>query len=289
MEYHGWIGFQVVLGSKHTSILEQTLMKKFIGLFLLIALTSATTFAQTTKTEEEKPKTFADHLNFWIFTQPAKARILPKKADNKPDFSALNLIFLHYQNGDKWRFGTQFQFTLNDSNVDRFREGDFRVYVDRFFKNTIFGRLRVALRLPTNEAAQEANRLVQLNIWAFINPIKLNDYNTISGIFGLFNKQFFTEEQDGDQSEYSSWQYLRWTNTQLSDKYQFAMEFNFGEAHIAGGHLLSVKKNDPLGSMLAGVVFDAAGINWYPYLTHNFGTVKALDQVGAGVQIFKAF
>lgn len=279
------------LGSKHLKGIRSTIMKKIIA---LTALTLAgSVFAQTTSTGElsVSQKSFKDRVGFWYYGELTK-----KNAANdniKPDADFLNYINTSYEISDSLKTNFTLRMNLTDANDengkgDRFQELDPRLGID-YNRDGIINRWRAVVELPTSKGAQQADKIGRLKLYLFTTGKKIDDYNTV-GFIGNYNKDFFQDPAARNKtSQYYLTQYFTWTNTSVSEIYRPKVELELLQTQIAGASDLDFEASKGDERLLAGVDTDLLGVNFYPYLYHDISKVKAADQLGVGMQIFKDF
>lgn len=266
-------------------------MKKIIALTVLTLAGSA--FAQTTSTEElsVSQKSFKDRVGFWYYGELTKGNAA--NDNTTPDANFLNYLNGSYEISDSLKANITLRMNLTDESDengkgDRFQEWDPRLGID-YNREGLINRIRTVVEVPTSRGSQDADKIARLKLYAFATGKKIDDYNTVGAIVN-YNKDFFQEpEARSKTSQYYITQYFTWTNTSLSEAYRPKFEVELIQRQTAGRSDLDFKSSAGEERVLAGIDTDLLDINFYPYLYHDISKVKAADQLGMGVQIFKAF
>ena len=277
---------------KQTLDFRSTVMKKIIALTVLTIAGSA--LAQTTSTGEisVSQKSFKDRIGFWYYGELTKGTVATKE-DETPDSNFLNYLNTSYEISDSFNFNLTLRMNLTDTadengKGDRFEEWDPRFGIDYNMKSFV-NRIRTVVEAPTSRGSQDADKIARLKLYAYMTGKKIDDYNTVGAVLN-YNKDFFENPASRTETKtYYLTQYFTWTNTALSETYRPKFEVELLQVQTAGRSDLDFKSSPGDERVLAGIDTDLLTVNLYPYLYHDISRVKAADQLGAGVQIFKSF
>ena len=263
----------------------------------LIALTALTiagsSLAQTISQGQMSvsQKSFKDRIGFWYYGEITKGNAAGE--NTAPDANFLNYVNGSYEISDNFNFNLTLRMNLTDEadengKGDRFQEWDPRLGID-YNMDSFVNRIRTVVEAPTSRGSQDADKLGRLKLYAYMTGKQIDDYNTVGAILN-YNKDFFQSPEPRQKTrQYYLTQYFTWTNTALSEKYRPKFELELLQNQMAGKSDLAFASSAGDERVLAGIDTDLLDINFYPYLYHDLSKVKAADQLGAGVQIFKAF
>lgn len=267
-------------------------MKKIIALTALALVGSA--FAETKSTGEisVSDKSFKDRIGFWYWSDTYKGTVAPKE-DETPDSNSLNYVNTSYEITDSFNFNFTLRMNLTDQNDengkgDRFEELDPRLGID-FNNKSFVNRIRTVVEVPTSRGSQDADKIARLKLYAYMTGKKIDDYNTVGAVIN-YNKDFFEDPASRSKTKtYYLTQYFTWTNTALSERFKPKFELELLQVQTAGRSDLDFKSSPGDERVLAGIDTSILTVDVYPYLYHDISRVKAADQLGAGIQLFKAF
>lgn len=276
-------------------------MKKFIALTTLIAAsgTFAATSTSTTKVETSK-KTLKERIGVWYYGEIYTARVDDDqnvKGDKKTDF--VNYLNVSYEIDSKSKANLTLRNNITDRQAangsgDRYEELDPRIAVDRVLMKTDKSSLKAKLmfEVPMSRYSNYAKGDKRITRFkpSMTFSTKIDDRNNLM-IFGGFNKTYYHEARGSVESTsrhyVTSW--ISYTNTSLSEKYKLRLDLEGVMRHQGGTSDLNIASSAGEERIVAGVNFDLAGLDLYPYLSHDPSIVKATNTLGAGVQIFKSF
>ena len=261
-------------------------------LFALTALVIAgSSLAQSTSQTElsVSQKPFSERIGFWYYGEMTKGNLA---GDNtEPDADFLNYLNGSFDISESLRFNLTLRGNFTDNLSDdtkRFTHWDPRFGID-YNREGLMNRFRTVIEAPTSEASQDDDKIARLKLYTYFTGKQIDDYNVVGFIFN-YNKDFFENpEPRSETSQYYLTEYFTWTNSRFSETYRFKVDLELYQEQKAGESDLSFGSDKSSERVLVGMDTDLLDINFYPYLYHTFDQVAALDTLGAGVQIFKAF
>lgn len=271
-------------------------MKKVIALTALMAYSAA--FAQSTTSTTNitaKKKSFTDDMSYFYWSDLRTGKLNEEVRGNVPDTYFYNMFNIRYTLNDKDRFNFQIRFGLTDEydengKGDRFEEDDVRVTYQRllFANDSTAVRLTAALQLPTSRDSQaDEDRIVRLKPNVIISH-NFDDYNSLL-VVPAYTRTIYTKGQapTDETSRYYMSSWVMYTNKYLSDKYVLRADLETKHVHMNGKADTALETT--AFDLVVGVDMNLAGTSVFPFLVHDTMGVKAVDQLGGGIQIFKVF
>jgi hypothetical protein len=276
-------------------------MKRIIALTALIAATGsfAATTTSTTKVETSD-KSIKERIGVWYFGEIYTARLSDSdnvKGDKKTDF--INYINVSYELSSKTKANLTLRNNITDRQAsngsgDRYEELDPRVSIASTLmkndKSSLSVRMTAELPMSRYSNYKHGDKRITRLKPSMTYSTKIDDYNSLI-LFGGFIKTMYNESSksvDSTSRHYlTSW--ISYTNSSLSEKYKFRIDFEGLMRHQAGTADTNVAASAGEERILTGVNFDIAGIDIFAYAQHDPSIIKAANMLGGGVQIFKSF
>lgn len=269
-------------------------MKKIIALTAITLVGSA--LAQTT-TEGElstSQKSFSERLGVDYYGELTKQDITEEE-NSAPDTDLYNSLGLSYEVAENITSKLEVRWTNADNENDEgerqtFNMIDPRLRVDFKRANAFVNKIRLLAQLPATEDSRDADLITGFRAYAFMTGKKIDDYNTINAV-SFFEKAFYEDDPTPGADEtrnFRLYQGINWVNTALSEKYRPKVEVEFLPINPENKAVTHLEWS---GSerLLAGIDTEIYDVSVFPYLIHKLNSVKAVDQLGAGMQIYKSF
>ena len=270
-------------------------MKAIIGLSILLAASAVIASATTTKKVKISDKSFKERVGIWYYGEiDRNAFTKAPELDNNNDF--LNYLNISYEINSKAKFNLTLRNNLTDRNAengegDRYEEYDPRIGAEYVLMKNSKSKLKVKLvfEVPMSRYSFDDERITRLKP-SITYTTQIDDNNKIL-LFAGFNKTYYKESAkpiDETSRHYvTSW--ISYTNSTFSEKYRFRVDIDGLMRHQEGQGDFGLKASSTEERIIAGVNFELAGLDLFPYLQHDPSGLQALNTLGAGVQIFKAF
>lgn len=271
-------------------------MKKLLALVALCAVGAAYS-ADTTSTKkiDVKKQSFTERLKGYYYGALSRSYLSTEEYD-APNTGFVNYLNAGYKLTNDTSISTTFRFQLLDSRDengkgDRFRELDQRVAIStKLYKGEKFNlSAGFTYELPTSRESQDDERYGRMKP-SVSGTYTFDDYNSLFTFLG-YNRTL-RPEATASVDAYSRFYTTTWmiyTNKYLSEKYVLKIEYAHTMDQIAGSGDNALKKDDAGEELNIGVDADIAGVSVNPYIMHNPSRLKASNQLGAGLNIFKAF
>ncbi len=267
-------------------------MKKKILATTLGLLTAASSIAASTTTSqtnlEQKNNSLIEKIDIAYFGEFLQPKVDTEEAN--ADFYNLAIIDYKLDNGAK--LVLQPRFSLVDSAQDRFVEYDLRAGIKKSFtltdKLSLFSQARV--QLPTSKGSQADDTLIMGVRTTQLLTAKIDDFNSLTA-GGTITKTLRTKANStvDEYSRHNLLPYISYVNSAMSEKFALRVDLEGYLAHMAGKSDLHFKNVIGGERIIIGPDMNIAGTSIYPYLQHDPSGVKAIDQAGAGVQIYRKF
>lgn len=273
-------------------------MKKMMALttFTLAACMAHTALGQTTSTTkvDVSKQSFKERIGGYYWGAVSKG-VLSKEEKDETDSSFLNYLNASYKLGNDTKISTTFRFQLKDSldengKGDRFRELDQRIAVGTtFFSNGKYtAKAALTIELPISRASKASGKTMRVRPSASLSA-KIDNVNTLTAWTGFYKDIYPKANKSIDETtRYMIVNVLTYNNTYLSEKYSFKAEYIQTLSHNPG-YADSALKKDHDDTLDLGLEMDVLGFSINPYIQHKLSEMRALNNVGGGVQIFKAF
>ena len=275
-------------------------MKRIIALMSLVTVASA--FGQSTSQTslKTKKKSFLDKINTSYYGELQSARLTQDQTvDISTNGSTLyNSLIINYDHNSKTRFTTTIRHEVTDTNrgakADKFVEADPRFALRRQLLSndrvTLFGGIMLEAPVSRYSNYETGDERIVRGRLTTLMIAKINDFNQFI-FWGALQKtayKFNTENYNDDPVDII-YTWMSWSTTAFSEQIKFRVDVETATAHMAGKSDIEFKAADGSERILAGLNFDVKDVNLYPYVFNNPALVKAYNQLGAGLQIFKAF
>ncbi|MDP7320041.1 MAG: hypothetical protein QF441_05500 [Bacteriovoracaceae bacterium] len=280
-------------------------MKRILGLMALTVMTSAlgatsTTTSTSKTTLTQKSKSFTEKFSFWYFTELYSMKLTTDDnvpGDKKTDW--VNYLNTSYEIDSLSSFNLTLRANITDRQADRgqgdrYQELDPRISYKRVLHKTATSSLRLSLTFEIPMSRYSDYKHGDQRITRFKPSLsyskKIDDYNTIL-LFAGFNKTYYkqsrTSIENNSRHYITSW--FSYVNSALSEKYKLRFDAEGVMRHNGGTSDLNIASSSGEERLLAGVNFDIAGLDMFPYIQHDPSIVKATNNLGGGIQVFKAF
>ncbi len=275
-------------------------MKKIITLCSLLAFSGA--YAQTsseTDLKQEK-KSFTDKLSGWHLGIIGTDKVTTRESDGANNTSSMfNMFNFFYTHNDNLRFNMILRNNISDNGGasrsdlnNRFNETMLnpRIGAQYFiYKSTALSiRPTIQLELPMTVGSPEERIGNVRPGMQFIS--KIDDYNSLfwgATLIKAVNTRSVDPVDETSRHLLTNW--IQYTNTYLSEKYQFSVQISTAAGHMPGYGDLALKSLQGSENALVGVAFNVGKVNVYPYVQHDPSEVKSVDRLGGGVQLFTVF
>ena len=273
-------------------------MKKLIAVATMIAATGAMSQSTTTTTDiDVSSQSLSERLSLSYYGEIDTDTLTTSaqtKGQRQTEF--LNYLYVSYKLSSTSVLSTTFRMYLTDANKgigqgDRYEELDQRITWSKVLSKTASTKFsfKQTIELPTTDASRKKNKIMRFKPSVGVSH-KIDDLNSIVAAVG-FNRDIYQKapETIAKTSRYyiSSW--FSYRNTKLSEKYKFRTDIELTTDQTAARSDLNFTAREDGERLLAGVDMDILGVDVYAYTQHDPSRVVAADQLGAGVQLFKAF
>ena len=271
-------------------------MKKLIAVATMIAATGAMAQSTSTTDVNTSSKSVLEKVGMWYYGEADTDAIVDAKhTKGERNTEFLNYLNVNYEISSIDSIDTTFRMYFDDSlkgpgQGDQYVELDQRVRHTRVLYKDANSRLRIrtTFELPTTDASRESDKITRFKPWLELNET-IDDLNSL--ILGAgFNKDYRTKAQDSvdETSRHYITTFISYANSALSEDYKLRLDIEGTLRHIPGGAETDLRATNE-DRVLAGINTEILGMNVYGYAQHDPSRVKAADQLGAGVQLFKAF
>ena len=268
-------------------------MKKLIALTTLVAAGSS--MANTTETKiDVKDMSIADRISYSYFMEFDKDRLNEDKVSS-PDAEIYQSFTMKYKLTNDLTASINPRFSMTDDNpADNFQEHDVRVGIKKsnlfaMANGAITGSATLKLELPTSKGSQDSDKITKIKAYLGVNA-KIDNYNNLF-VMPYLNKSINSQASDSvaEYSRHNISTYISYSNSALSETAKFRSDVELSHSHIAGNADNSLMADAGDERILAGVDFDVKGTSVYPYVSHDPSTVKAANNLGAGIQVDASF
>jgi hypothetical protein len=273
-------------------------MKKIIALATLVAAGSSLAATTSSTKVSVSDMSFSERVGVWYWGETGVKKLNRKNGDEVQKADSLNYVNASFKVTDKITTNLTLRMNLSDANdademgvADKYEELDTRIGMDyKLFDTGMFSsKVRGVFELPTSQSSINKEKITRAKAYMYLTT-KFDDYNKLTAIVN-YNKDFYNKAQkaNAETSKYYMTQYFSYTNTALSEKIVPRIDIEMLQSHMAGGadNQLAASSGDE--RILIGTDIDVAGTSVYPFVSHDPSRVKAANQAGMGVQIFKAF
>lgn len=239
-------------------------------------------------------KSILDRISLSYYGEITKGDIT-EEADHSPDFELYNSIGVAYEITEAMRFDLSLRWVNSDAfdaetgKTATYTSLDPRLSVS-YRTNAFVNKYKVLVEAPTTDASQDEDKITRLRLYAYMTGKQIDDFNTVGSVV-FFERDFYSSDPtpgEDDTRNYRLYQGFNWVNTALSENYRPKLELELIQTNPEDKDPLHIEFNAAT-RLLAGVDMTILGASVFPYLIHSPSKPKAADQLGAGMQFYKAF